>query len=108
MTTKDDKAQSFTISRVNDWDDEFVYHVHADSELYAVIEKHISSGKLEVEIPVTSLDATDVGHRIRYNNDEEGMLELVEHEGDVTHLTIDGKKMTSTDYYEKIMFLPRL
>jgi len=99
-------AKLFTITEDASWDD-VQYIVPKDSPLALVIQEYIEAERLERQVDVGYLGQEHIGRTIRYNGDEEGVLEAVYHESEkTTHLTVAGRKLVSSAHYEKVVLLP--
>lgn len=82
------------------------YLVPADSTLAELIRLSIANDSLEKRVLVSSLGNGELGRTIRYNEHTEGVLESVQHEAKVSHITVGGLALTSTEYNETVIILP--
>jgi hypothetical protein len=108
MTISDESRSERLVIQDDDSYEGVEYLIPEGSPLRELIQKHIRLQSLHKSMYVTSLSHEDIGRTIRYNQDEEGVLEALEHEGEkVTHLTVSGKRLTSTDHYESVVILAK-
>lgn len=96
----------FTVKAGDDWE-ETEFLIPAGTLAALMIQNLIENELLEKRMSVSNLGPEHFGRLIRYNENEEGVLEAIEHENKISHLTVNGKKLTTTSRYETVILLPR-